>query len=573
MTAARGGDRSRRGVGAVLAFVLAASLTACSPAVPESVVPGTQVTVGWTGAFTSANAAASPTPGNVAVADTIRAGFGDVVDGEFVADESFGAVTIVGEDPFTVRYDLAEPAWSDGIPLDAADLLLGWAAASGYLDPDGETGATTVEADAEPPVPVIDEFARAVDVTFAQPVIGWQRAVDAPVPAHVVGRIALGVDDAMAAKQAVIRAIQDHDRSALEKIAEVFHSGFEVSGDRTRPELLVSSGPFLIDEIADEAEGQTITLVPNPQFRGSVTPKVARIDLVPPGDQPIAELDTRLDVVILAPTTTDRGPLRELERQDFAVNTSHDGTAWALLLNTAGVFASQPARSAFLRVAPARAMVERGSGLWSSAYTATTSVLSAPGSRAYDIVNEDSGFGVSLGTPAEDPAREREGSGVPDGSAVCVLYDPVSEFAVGAFAALRDAAAEAGWNVVDCSTADFDAALAQRGWDAVIARTPIPRTPDQIAAQWGSGGGDSLTGHADLERDALIAQYAQTTDVYEAREVLAQIEATIVRAAVVLPLAMNPLVTVVDRGVTGVATPDGDAAGLIRGAAQWVSTP
>ena len=107
----------------------------------------------------------------------------------------------------------------------------------------------------------------------------------------------------------------------------------------------------------------------------------------------------------------------------------------------------------------------------------------------------------------------------------------------------------------------------------MIARTPIPQTPEQIAAQWGSGGTASLTGNADVARDEMIAQYAQTTDVYEAREVLAQIEATIVQAAVALPLAVNPLVTVTDRGVTGVATPAGDAAGLIVGAAQWEITP
>ena len=92
----------RRRFGAPIALLLAASLTACAPALPETVVPGTQVTVGWTGAFSSANAAASPTPGNVAIAKTIRGGFGGVVDGEFVADESFGVATIVAEDPFTV---------------------------------------------------------------------------------------------------------------------------------------------------------------------------------------------------------------------------------------------------------------------------------------------------------------------------------------------------------------------------------------------------------------------------------------------------------------------------------------
>jgi peptide/nickel transport system substrate-binding protein len=203
-------------VGAPLALLLAVSLTACAPALPDTVVPGTGIALGWTGEFTSANAAASPTPGNVAVAETIRSGFGDVVDGEFVADASFGAVTIVGEDPFIVRYDLAEPAWSDGIPLDAADLLLGWAAASGSFEPLAEADAGDAESVSELPVPAVDEFARAIDVTFAQPVIGWQRAVTVPVPAHVVGRRAFGIDDAMEAKQAVIRAIQTDDRLRAE---------------------------------------------------------------------------------------------------------------------------------------------------------------------------------------------------------------------------------------------------------------------------------------------------------------------------------------------------------------------
>ncbi|MET0296551.1 MAG: hypothetical protein ABW024_04060 [Microbacterium sp.] len=561
----------RLSAGAVAVLVVAA-LTACAPGLPETVVPGTEVTAGWGGTFTSANAAASPTPGNIAVADVTRGSFGDLVDGEFVADESFGTARIVADDPFTVTYDLAEPAWSDGIPLDAADLLLGWAGASGYFDAVDESG--TPPADAEAVMPALDEFARSIDVTFGQPVVGWQRAVTAPVPAHVVGRLALGIDDAMEAKQAVIRAIQDDDRAALDAISEAWTTGFDVSGaDEAAAGVLLSSGPFVVDDVRDDEAGQSVTLAPNIAFRGAVTAKVARIELVPEGAQPVAEVGDRLDVAILAPATANHGLVRELERKDFAVNTSHDGTVWAMHLDPAGVFASPEARTAFLRSAPASAMVERGGGLWSSSYTGTTSMLAAPGSRAFDIVNEDSGFTAALGTPSEDAALDREAAGVPAGSAVCVLYNRASEFAGGAFTALRDAAAEAGWNVVDCGSDDFDAALTQRGWNAVITRTPIPEAPEQIAAQWGSGGAASMSGHSDPARDEAIAAYARTADVYEAREALAQIEATIVRAAVVLPLSVNPLVTVIDPEVTGVSTPDGPPARLIRGASQWETSP
>ncbi|WP_460798480.1 periplasmic substrate-binding domain-containing protein [Microbacterium sp. GXF0217] len=566
--------RAHRRIAASLIVLLAAGLAACAPALPATVVPGSAITVGWAGEVTSTNAAAAPTSGNVDVAEMIRAGFGDVVDGEFVPDESFGTASIVSDDPFTVRYDLAEPAWSDGIPLDAADLLLGWAGASGYFPTQPEDAEAPVEPQLAEETPAVDEFARAIDVTFPQPDIDWQQAVPVPVPAHVVGQRAFGIDDAMEAKQAVIEAIEDADTAALEKIAEVWNTGFAFTDPSDIPvDLLISSGPFTIDEIVNEDTGQSVTLVPNAAYRGAITPQIARIDLVPPGDDPVGAIGQVLDVAQVAPTSSNRAPIHELERKDFTVTTNHDGTLWSVLLKPAGVFAEERARIAFIHAVPVRPMVDRGAGEWASAYTASTAMVAAPGSRAYDILNEDSGFAELLGDPGDDPAQQRQFAGVPDGAAVCVLYDRRSEFATGAFAAMRESAAESGWNAIDCGSDDYSAALAQGRWDAVIARVPIPRTPEQIAVQWGSGGSASLTGSADADRDALITELAQTTDVYEAREVLARIEASIVRAAVALPIAVNPRITIVDKDVTGIAPRNGAAAPLTYGAVQWAVVP
>lgn len=560
--------RGARRIAAPLVVLLTVGLAACAPALPQTVVAGTAVTVGWTGKLTSLNAAASPTPGNIDIAEAVRGGFGDVVDGEFVPDEGFGKVGIVADDPFTVRYDLAEPKWSDGIPLDAADLLLGWAGASGLLDEEGGSAETDVETE----VPVLDEFARAIEVTYAQPDIGWQQAVAAPVPAHVVGGRALGVDDPMEAKQAVIRAIRDGDQKALEKVAGVWRDAFEIPESGKLPaDLLLSSGPFVVDEIDADEDGQSVTLVPNAAYAGLVTPKVARIDLVPPGGDPVAAVGDLLDVAQVVPSTLNWDRIHELERKDLLVETKDDGTLWALLLRPYGVFTQPQARVAFIHATPPSTLAERGGGVWASAYAGTTSMLSAPGTRAYDIVNEDSGFDDALGSTDDEPALEREAAGVAAGAPVCVLYDRTREFASGAFAAMREAAAEAGWSVTDCGSDDFDAAFGQGGWDAVIARVPIPQTPEQIAERWGSAGAASW--HGDPDRDALIDQLAQTTDVYEAREVLAAIEASIVRAAVAMPIAVNPRVTIVDRDVTGVASRSGAVAPLTYSLEQWAAVP
>lgn len=562
--------RARRRIAAPLAVAVVVALAACAPALPETVVPGSAVRVGWTGEFTSANAAAAPTPGNLDIAATMRSGFGDLIDGEFVPDEGFGAVTIVDDDPFTVRYDLAEPAWSDGIPLDAADLLLGWAAASGSFDPAADAG---IDAGAAPSVAEIDEFARAVEVTYPRPVQDWQQRITVPVPAHVVGRLALGTDDAMEAKQAVITAIRDEDAEALAAIADVWNTGFALPAEGAIPsDLLLSSGPFLVEQVTRDADGQSVTLVPNAAYRGLVTPQVATIELVPAGQDPVSAVGERIDVAQVAPVTSNRQLIEALERRDFTADTAHDGTTWALLLRPSGVFADQAARAAFLRAIPANAMVAQGAGAWASAYTASSSMLAAPGTRAYDIIVEDSGFAAAL-TGADDPLLEREAAGVTAGAQVCVLHDRASEFAVGAFAALRGAAQEAGWSAVDCGADDLAGALGQGGWDAVITRVPIPQTAAEIAGQWGSGGQSSLLGISDPERDALIARFAETTDVYAARDLRAQIEGTIVRAAVALPLAVNPVVTLVDRDVTGVASRDGGEAPLTSDAVQWAVVP
>ena len=559
--------RIRRRLAAPLAVIGVVGLAACAPALPETVVPGSVVTVGWTGDFTSANAAAQPTAANLDIAAPTRARFGDLVDGEFVADEAFGTVTILTEDPFTVRYDLAEPRWSDDIPLDAADLALGWAAASGLLAPSENARGS------EPAVPRIDEFARAIEVTYPEPIRDWQQRIAVAVPAHVVAGRAFNQDDPMEAKQALIAAIEGRDAAALAKIAEAWDGAFTIpEGGEVPADALLSSGPFRVDALERGPDGQTITLVPNAAYRGSVTPRVARIELVPAGEDPIAAIGERLDAARVAPVAADKEPIEALERRDFTVDTTHDGTVWALRLNPAGVFTGAPARAAFLRAIPARALIERGGGAWASAYTATNALLAAPGSRAYDVVAEDSGFTAALGG-SDDPAIERESAGIAAGAQVCVLYDRASEFASGAFAAVRDAAIEAGWTAVDCGADDVQAALAQGGVDALIDRVPVPQGAAGIAAEWGSAAQTSLPVVADPDRDALISRFARTPDVYAARDVLGQIEATIVRAAVALPIALNPVTTIIDKDVLGIAPRSGADAPLTSGAVQWEVAP
>ena len=552
---------SRRGAVAVLAAA-ALALSACAPALPPSVVADSSVTVGWGGRLTSFNAATDPTAANRDIAAATRSAFGHMVDGEVVPDESFGTAKIVGKDSFTVRYDLKEPLWSDGIPLDAADLVLGWAASVGLLTKDGPTDAALKAAR-----PKVDEFARAIDVTYPAPTISWQTAIAADVPAHTVGMRAFDLDDPMEAKQAVIRAVLDRDTTALAAISDVWNTDFTLTDGKLSPTMALSSGPYVVSKVSDE--GASVTLTPNPQYRGAAVPQVADVALVPRGDDPLAAVGKSLDVLSFTPTPADRTPVKQLERRDFGAQTTNDGTIWTVLLSTDAVFSSRNARAAFLRAIPADDMVAAGAGEWSQSYPKTTSMVTAPGSRAFEIVTEDSGFAKTIGTPADDAAVDRAAAGVRGGARVCVLYDRKSGFAKGAFTALKAGIAEAGWNAVDCATDDLDAAQKASGWDAVIRRVRVPQTPQQIASQWSTTGSSSLVGRVDPKRDELIATLQQTVDVYDARDLLAKIESTIVSDAVARPLAAVPRLTISAPRVTGVTVRDGDDAPVLSGISGW----
>src|SRR5690606_31391720 len=85
-----------------------------------------------------------------------------------IEDPSFGTAEIVADSPFTVRYSIADDVtWSDGVPVDAADLLLAWAANSGSLNTPGFEDGDYVDSSTGL---YTDDFPR--DVVFFDGTIG-----------------------------------------------------------------------------------------------------------------------------------------------------------------------------------------------------------------------------------------------------------------------------------------------------------------------------------------------------------------------------------------------------------------
>src|SRR5690606_24028353 len=159
--------------GAVLASA-ALALSACTTPAPEGDTPTTTeptasesategeptgdastVTVGWNQPFYSYNSSSSHgnATANAIILYMTQAGFNYYdADLNLAKDESFGTYEKLSDDPLTVKYTINEGVvWSDGAPVDAADMLLYWGAVSGNLsdevEVDEETGEEIVKED------------------------------------------------------------------------------------------------------------------------------------------------------------------------------------------------------------------------------------------------------------------------------------------------------------------------------------------------------------------------------------------------------------------------------------------
>lgn len=186
---------------------------------------GSVLNIGWNEAFRSMNT--ETTNGN-AVANSIvtymmNDNFGYYDDNLEVQDGNLGTIEQVSEDPLQVKYTFEEDAtWSDGTPVDAADIVLQWAGISSNFnteededvdeerDDEGELedleeGSVFFDS-ASPGAALIEEFPeisedrKEVTFTYAEPFADWDTelgfgADGVGVPAHVTAQQALGEED------------------------------------------------------------------------------------------------------------------------------------------------------------------------------------------------------------------------------------------------------------------------------------------------------------------------------------------------------------------------------------------
>ena len=517
----------------------------------SGLVEGSSITAAWNQAFYSMNGNTSF--GNATANNNINY---LVLDGfnyynntpELVQNTSFGTYELVSEDPLTVTYTVAEGVnWSDGTPVDAADLMLNWAALSRALDTpdfdpndfvDPDTGEFTdafptdvvyFDSGATPDsgmglvteTPEIGDDGRSITMTFNEPFVDWDLVFASPLPAHIIAEKSLDIEDADEAKQAVLDAIESEDAAALAPMASFWNSGFNFTEMPEDTDLVTASGPYMIsDYVAD----QYVTLTANPEYSGDNSPNIEEITIrfIPDPLAAVQALENG-DVDIIQPQAT-ADITTALEGIDgITVTTGLGGTYEHVDLqfdngkNPENIFSNPQVREAFMMTIPRQEIVDTLiKPIIGDDAILRDSQLFVPGAEGYDESAANNTSADYAEVDIEGARQLLEESGVTDTS-VCILYASNNPRRVNEFALIQASANEAGFDVTDCGSEEWGGLLGTPGaYDASLfgwQSTSLGVT--NSLPTFVTNGINNLNFYSNEEVDSIISQLNVTFDPQE----------------------------------------------------------
>lgn len=213
-------------------------------------------------------------------------------DGLPEPNEEFGTYEQVSEDPLVVDYSINDEAvWSDGEPIDCADVMLWWAQQSGESDY-SNISSNGIE---DTTVPDCAPGEKDFTLEYEQPFADWEwngpsHGNTTMMPAHVVA------EQGGISTEDLIEAVQAEDWETLEPTVEFFNDGWVLDGELPPEETIPSSGPYQLESY--DANLQAVTLVPNENYWGEQpATETIVIQEVPEEEQVQALENQEVDVI------------------------------------------------------------------------------------------------------------------------------------------------------------------------------------------------------------------------------------------------------------------------------------
>ena len=591
--------------------------------------PSGEVRVAWNQAPYSfnqntnrGNATANANPRYLMTAGAGGSGFSYYdADLNYINNDQFGTCVIESLDPLTVTYTINEGVtWTDGTPVDAADLIIEWAAQSGVFNdansvvtsdtgetvqadengspivigPDGaeitsadeeayaaafdpETGAilegysykesTGVSFDTASEslqlittMPEISEDGRSATATWDSFYVDYQTAgLVTGVPAHVVGQQALGIEDPMEAKAALIEAFQSNDTASIKAISETYNTYFDATSLPDDPGVYVGYGPY---NLVDFTEDGTMTFEANPDYTWGPQPHVQTIVYSIIGD-PVAAVQAmeneEIDIIQPQATSDLLTQLQAIADRGVEV-IQDDGATYEhidLAQNNGGPF--DPAaydgdaekalavRRAFLHAVPRQDIVDRLIVPLNENAAVRNAQVAVPGEEFYDQLVAENGSDEYAETDTALSQQILEEAGIDTSTPIDVrlMYDINNPRRVSEYELIRDSVAQAGFNLVDAGDPDWGSLLANTSvYDAALFgwQTTAIAVADSMP-NYVTDGLNNFYGYSNPRVDELGDELNQTSDADRQDEILIEVEQNLFADAFGLPIFQHPSIT------------------------------
>jgi peptide/nickel transport system substrate-binding protein len=562
--------------GAVAAALVISGCSASGgapPVVVGATKQGGSVTVAEVNAFTSFNpfSAAGNTDINTKIGNITHSGFYYVDDTEkVVRNEKFGHYEKVSDNPLKVRYTVNEGVkWSDGAPIDAGDLLLSWAAWSGYFDnadPQRGTGTKYFSAAADKSglaatgLPEVGTDGRSITLEYASPYADWEVAFDVGLPAHVVAAKS-GLND----ESDLVNLIKGSPRgdikepainAPLKRVSDFWNSGFDTKSLPDDPAMYLSSGPYIVRDIVP---GASIRLVQNKDYVWGPEPSLDEITVTFTGAAAAAVAALRngqADIIAPQPSAGTESLFDGLTAQGNTVQRYSQSGYDHLDLKFSGTFATKDVREAFLKTVPRQKIVDDVVGGFVANAKPLDSNVFLPSHPKYADTVKNNGSSEYSDVDIQG-AKSQLRDATPT---VRILYNKDNPNRVRAFSLIRDSARLAGFTVVDAGlgNSDWAKALGSGSYDAAILGWIGPGVGvSRVPQIFKTGGGSNFNGFSDGDADKAMEQLATTTDLAKQDELMATVDKHVWDSAYGLPLYQTTGTVAFSSRVTGIRPSSG----------------
>lgn len=492
-------------------------------------------------------------------------------DGFADPDTVFGTYELISEDPQTVRYTINDDAvWSDGTPIDCADMMLAWAAASGYY----ETGET--DEDGNPVLlfstagtagyedwakPSCEPGDKTLDAVYENVYASWEAINPMNVPAHIVAEQGgLTVEE-------MLQAFADDDIDALAAAADFYNNGWVMNpGDLLDESLIPSSGPY---KLSEWVAGESLTLTVNENYWGPAPATDTIIFRFLDQDQQIQALENReVDIIDPQPNPDLVNQLQGLSGIEVVTAESFVYEHFDFNMREGGAFVDRQLREAFALCLPRERIVENLIRPQNPDAQVLNARLTYSFQPDYDFQIEGSNY-VNYTEQDIEGARAILEELDMVGMEVRIGYQSPNPRRTNQVELARDACNEAGFEVIDHGQEDFFGnGLAAGDWDIALFAWVGSSYVSGTASTFTTGGGNNNGGYSNPEVDALFEELLAELDPDRAREVVRDIEAILWEDIPTIPVFTFPELAAWDESIQGVV-PNFTQGGITWNMDEW----